>query len=284
MNYRHVFHAGNFADVLKHAVLCLALARLADKDKPFVVVDTHAGAGRYDLHEPQPGRTGEAERGIHRLLAAPDRPPTLKRYLDIVRQFDRFLGGGGGRLRHYPGSPRLARAMLRPGDRLVACELHDRDGLALRREFAGDPQVEIRRGDGYAALKALLPPPERRGLVLIDPPFEARDEFDRLQRALGQALRRFATGQYLVWYPVKDIAAVAGFKAWLEAAGLRRTLTVELEVAPPAPGALARAGMALVNAPWPIEDELSRLGPWLAATLGNGQGKFELDWIARDQS
>ncbi|MGE0152335.1 MAG: 23S rRNA (adenine(2030)-N(6))-methyltransferase RlmJ [Reyranellaceae bacterium] len=281
MNYRHAFHAGNFADVLKHAALALALELLAAKDKPFLVLDTHAGRGRYDLAR-EATRTGEWQDGIGRLLQAQDRPAELKRYTDIVRGFNRRLGGTGEALLHYPGSPRLVRALLRPGDRLVACELHDEDGLALRREFAGDPQVEVKRSDGYAALKALLPPPERRGLVLIDPPFEARDEFDRLQRALLQALRRFATGTYLIWYPVKDAPAVAGFKAFLARAQLKRTLTAELEVPARTAGGLRRAGVALVNAPWPIEDGLAATGPFLARALGGRDGAFDLDWIARD--
>lgn len=280
MNYRHAFHAGNFADVLKHAVLVLALDLLAAKDKPLVVVDTHAGTGRTDLAEGQAQRTGEWQGGIGRLLAASERPAALKRYIDLVRGFDRRLGGTGEGIRHYPGSPRLVRALLRPGDRLIACELHPQDGLALKREFAGDPRVEVKRADGYAALKALLPPPERRGLVVIDPPFEARDEFETLQRALAQALRRFATGVYLVWYPVKGAAGVAGFKAFLAAAGLKRTLTAELQVAS-APG-LTRAGVALVNAPWPIERSLERIGPFLARTLGGSEGIFELEWVAKD--
>jgi 23S rRNA (adenine2030-N6)-methyltransferase len=279
MNYRHAFHAGNFADVLKHAVLTLALEILAAKDKAFVVIDTHAGRGRYDLAL-EAERTGEWQNGIAKVLQSPRLPRPVKRYVDIVRAFDRRIGGAGERLQHYPGSPRIVRALLRPGDRLVACELHDEDGLALRREFAGDPQVEIKRTDGYAALKALLPPPERRGLVLIDPPFEARDEFDRLQRALVQALRRFATGTYLIWYPVKDREAVAGFKIFLAEAGLRRTLTAELQVA--AKSGLARAGVALINAPWPLENELEKIGPYLAQTLGGAEGRFDLDWVAKD--
>jgi len=281
MNYRHAFHAGNFADVLKHAALTLALEILAGKDKPFVVVDTHAGRGRYDLAlEAQ--RTGEWQGGIGRLLAAKDRPPQLKRYVEIVRGFDRRLGGGGEGLQHYPGSPRLVRALLRPGDRLVACELHAEDGLALRREFAGDPQVEVKRSDGYAALKAILPPAERRGLVLIDPPFEARDEFETLQRALTQALRRFATGVHLIWYPVKDAQAVADFKTFLAEAQLKRTLTAELEIARPPKGGLHRAGVAVINAPWPIEQGLETIGPYLTRLLGGDSGKFDLDWIAKD--
>jgi len=279
MNYRHAFHAGNFADVLKHAVLTLALEILAEKDKPFAVLDTHAGRGRYDLAL-EARRTGEWQGGIGRLLAAKDRPAELKRYIEIVRSFNRRLGGTDSELRHYPGSPRIVRALLRPGDRMVACELHEEDGLALRREFAGDPQVEVKRSDGYGALKALLPPPERRGLVLIDPPFEAKDEFAVLQRALSQALRRFATGSYLIWYPVKDAVGVAGFKAFLESTKAKRTLAAELQVAKAA--GLTRAGVALINAPWPIEQALEKIGPYLAQTLAGRDGRFELEWIAKD--
>jgi 23S rRNA (adenine2030-N6)-methyltransferase len=279
MNYRHAFHAGNFADVLKHAVLTLALEILGEKDKPFAVLDTHAGRGRYDLAL-EARRTGEWQGGIGRLLAAKDRPAELKRYIEIVRSFNRRLGGTDSELRHYPGSPRIVRALLRPGDRLVACELHEEDGLALRREFAGDPQVEVKRSDGYGALKALLPPPERRGLVLIDPPFEAKDEFAVLQRALSQALRRFATGSYLIWYPVKDAVGVAGFKAFLESTKAKRTLAAELQVAKAA--GLTRAGVALINAPWPIEQALEKIGPYLAQTLAGRDGRFELEWIAKD--
>jgi len=282
MNYRHAFHAGNFADVFKHAILSVALEILAAKDKPFVVIDTHAGAGRYDLSDARAQRTGEWRGGIGRLLEAPKRPVELKRYLDIVRGFDRRLGGTGEGLQHYPGSPRLVRAMLRPGDRLVACELHEQDGLALRREFAGDPHVEIKRSDGYAALKALLPPVERRGLVLIDPPFEATDEFAKVQRSLDQALRRFATGIYLIWYPVKDEAAVAAFKKYLVDAGVKRTLTAELQVAPKRATGLVRSGVALINAPWPIDEALQKIGLYLAQTLGGRDGAFDLDWIAQD--
>jgi 23S rRNA (adenine2030-N6)-methyltransferase len=282
MNYRHAFHAGNFADVLKHAILTVALEILAGKDKPFAVIDTHAGRGRYELTQDQAKRTGEWRTGIGKILQASRPPRELKRYLDIVRGFDRRLGGAGEELQHYPGSPRIVRALLRPMDRLVACELHDEDGHSLRREFAGDPQVEVKRSDGYAALKALLPPPERRGLVLIDPPFEARDEFERLQRALTQALRRFATGTYVIWYPAKDQSAVTAFKTFLAEAKPKRTLTAELQIPSKASGGLARAGVALINAPWPIEDHVGKIGPYLAQALGGPAGKFELDWIAKD--
>ena len=208
MNYRHGYHAGNFADVLKHLALCELLRLLTAKDKKLFVLDTHAGAGGYDLGGELARRTGEAEAGIARLLAAPraGMPAAVARYLAAVSAYDRKFGPAGGALRRYPGSPRLVRAACAPGDRFVACELHPQEALALRREFAGDRAVEVRQADGYKALKALLPPVERRGLMLIDPPFEAADEFERLLRALRQGVRRFATGCYAVWYPIKDEA------------------------------------------------------------------------------
>src|SRR6266404_6852379 len=175
MNYRHDFHAGNFADVLKHLALCELLRLLTAKDKRLLVLDTHAGAGGYDLGGALARRTREAETGIARLMAAPraGMPAAVASYLAAVTAYDRKFGATGGQLRHYPGSPRLIRAGLRAGDRFIACELHPQDALALRREFAGDRAVEVQQEDGYHAIKALLPPAERRGLVLIDPPFEA---------------------------------------------------------------------------------------------------------------
>jgi 23S rRNA (adenine2030-N6)-methyltransferase len=168
-------------------------------------------------------------------------------------------------LRHYPGSPRLVRAGLRPGDRFVACELQPQDALALKREFAGDRAVEVRQADGWQALKALLPPVERRGLVLIDPPFEAANEFDKLARAVKQALRRFSTGCYAVWYPIKDEEAVEAFKAAL--AGLKAmTLELRLETAPD--GKLAACGLAVINPPWMFQESMTEALPWLGSALG----------------
>src|SRR5215212_1760866 len=249
MNYRHGYHAGNFADVLKHAALCELLRLLLSKDKKLFVLDTHAGAGGYDLSGARAARTGEAEAGIARLAAAPrdGMPDVVARYLTQVTAYDRKFGPAGGSLRRYPGSPRLIRTALRPGDRFIACELHPEDALALKREFAGDRAAEVRQADGYKVLKALLPPPERRGLVLIDPPFEAADEFDRLARALKQALRRFATGCYAVWYPIKDEAAVEVFKATL--VGLK-ALSLELRLASAPDGKLAACGLVVINPPW----------------------------------
>jgi 23S rRNA (adenine2030-N6)-methyltransferase len=268
MNYRHGYHAGNFADVLKHTALCELLYLLLAKDKKLFVLDTHAGTGGYDLVGKLAERTGEAAAGIARLTATPHagRPAAVARYLAAVAAYDRKFGPSGGGLRRYPGSPRLIRAALRPGDRFIACELHAEDALALKREFAGDRAVEARQEDGYKVLKAMLPPPERRGLVLIDPPFEAPEEFERLARALRHGLRRFATGCYAVWYPIKDEAAAAAFVATLEAP---KRLVMELRV-PGEAGAtkLTACGLAVINPPWRLEEAMAEALPWIAATLG----------------
>ena len=268
MNYRHGYHAGNFADVLKHTALCELLRLLTAKDKKLFVLDTHAGAGGYDLAGGLARRSGEAEAGIARLAAAPraGMPPAVVRYLAAVAAYDRKFGPPGGAIRRYPGSPRLVRAALRPGDRFIACELHPADALALKREFAGDRAVEVRQADGYKALKALMPPPERRGLVLIDPPFEAADEFERLLRALRQAVRRFATGCYALWYPIKDEAA-AGFANELAAF---KVLTLELHMEAIEPGRLAACGLAVINPPWRFEEAMRDALPWIAGHLGPG--------------
>jgi 23S rRNA (adenine2030-N6)-methyltransferase len=268
MNYRHGYHAGNFADVLKHTALCELLRLLTGKDKKLFVLDTHAGAGGYDLSGSQARRTGEAETGIVRLAGLPraGMPAAVARYLAAVTAYDRKFGPAGGQLRRYPGSPRLVRAALRPGDRFIACELHPEEALLLKREFAGDRAVEVRQADGYKALKALLPPVERRGLVLIDPPFEVRDEYEHLLRALRQGVRRFATGCYAIWYPIKDETASA-FAADLASF---KPLVLELRLDGIAPGKLAACGLAVINPPWRFEEAMREALPWIAAQLGPG--------------
>ncbi len=268
MNYRHGYHAGNFADVLKHTALSELLHLLLSKDKKLFVLDTHAGTGGYDLAGKLAERTGEAAAGIARLIATPPagRPASVVRYLAAVAAYDRKFGPSSGELRRYPGSPRLIRAALRPSDRFIACELHAEDALALRREFAGDRAVEVRQEDGYKVLKAMLPPVERRGLVLIDPPFEVAGEFERLARAVRQGLRRFATGCYAVWYPIKDEAAAAAFVATLEAP---KRLVMELRVPGEADTTkLTACGLAVINPPWRFEEAMAEALPWIAATLG----------------
>ena len=194
-------------------------------------------------------------------------PAAVARYLAAVAAYDRKFGPAGGELRRYPGSPRLVRAALRPGDRFIACELHPEEALALKREFAGDRAVEVRQADGYKALKALLPPVERRGLVLIDPPFEATDEFERLLRALRQGVRRFATGCYAIWYPIKDEAAA---RRSSPTSPRFKPLVLELRLDGIAPGKLAACGLAVINPPWRFEEAMREALPWIAGQLGPG--------------
>ncbi|MEO5335767.1 MAG: 23S rRNA (adenine(2030)-N(6))-methyltransferase RlmJ [Magnetospirillum sp. WYHS-4] len=278
MNYRHAFHAGNFADVLKHAVLALLIERLKEKDKPFAVLDTHGGLGLYDLFAAEALKTGEAESGIRRLLAHPAPHPALAPYLAAVASANE---GGDGPPRFYPGSPRLVRALLRPGDRLTVCELHPVDAATLTAEFRGDPQVRVREGDGWTEIRAQLPPAERRGLALVDPPFEAPGEFQRLHRALREGHRRFATGQFLLWYPIKDRREVEAFHRDLRAGDIRRILAVELRVRSDKDvTVLSGSGLVLVNPPWKMEEALAGLLPWLAEALAQEPGGgFRLDWL-----
>lgn len=284
MNYRHAFHAGNFADVLKHAILALALRRLAAKDAPFFYLDTHAGAARYALAGAEAARTGEARDGILRLLEGGDPHPGLRPYLEVMRTLN---AGEAGCVR-YPGSPWIARKMARPQDRLLLCEVQHDALRELRRSTAGDRRIEVREADGWAALKSDLPPAERRGLVLIDPPFEARDDHERLARGLRHAHRRFATGVLAAWYPVKTRGVVDALHAAILAAGIRRVLVAELLVrAPAAEDAVSPrmvgAGMVVVNPPWTLAQSLSGLLPWLVARLAQGPGAaYRLETLAGD--
>ncbi|MBN9561956.1 MAG: 23S rRNA (adenine(2030)-N(6))-methyltransferase RlmJ [Alphaproteobacteria bacterium] len=252
MNYRHAFHAGNAGDCLKHALLVSMLRALARKDAAFAVLDTHAGAGRYDLASGPAERTGEWRSGIARLLDDP--PEALRDYVETVRS-----------LGLYPGSPALIRALLRPQDRLACCELHPEDAGELRRLFARDRQVAVHHRDGWEALGALLPPAERRGLVLIDPPYEAPGEFDRVVAGLRAAQAKFPTGVYAAWYPIKHRAPVRAFHAALRESGLRDIVAAELLLREPLdPARLNGSGLVVVNPPWRFEAEAE---PILAALL-----------------
>ena len=278
MNYRHAYHAGSFADVVKHAILALVLSHLKQKEKPFFVLDTHAGIGRYDLASVEAMKTKEAEGGILRLWAAPRVPAELEDYLACVRALN---GRGKGAPRWYPGSPRLMRQLMRPQDRLVAVELHPDDAARLAAEFRRDPAVKVMRMDGYTAAKSLLPPAERRGLVVIDPPFEETDEFERLARGLRQAYRRWATGIYAIWYPVKDVAAAAAFLDAVKASGIRRILSTELWVEKPGdPEKLTGTALLLVNPPWNLQPALESMLAFLSAVLARAPGAgFKVSWL-----
>jgi len=283
MNYRHSYHAGNFADVLKHAVFALVLQHLKGKDTPFRVIDTHAGAGRYALTSPQAAKTGEWQGGIARLLGPHAKPlPSdvarhLQPYLDAVR-----ADNANGRLGIYPGSPAIALRLMRAQDTLIANELHPEERARLAQAIGGDRRVKVMGLDAWIALKAMLPPKERRAVILIDPPFEARDDLDSMATGLAQALHRFATGVYIAWYPIKDLTPITRFHAAVAALSTptSKPLRIELMLQRPVePDRLNGCGLVVVNPSYMLEEALAAVLPELTrrfAAAEGGEG-FRLD-------
>jgi 23S rRNA (adenine2030-N6)-methyltransferase len=272
VNYRHAFHVGNHADVLKHAVLLFCLDALKRKPAPFGVLDTHAGRGLYDLASEEAERSPEWRDGIGRLWTWPDPPPLVARYLDAVRAFN-----ADGELRVYPGSPALVTGALRGEDVLTACELHPEEYAALRRALPRTASVQVHARDGWEALGALLPPAQRRGLVLIDPPYEAVDELAHAARALGTALKRFGHGTYVWWRPLKSGAALEAADAEARAQGAREILRADLWTAAPAPtGKLVGSSLFLINPPFGLNEALRAALPFLAEALTKGQSGWRL--------
>jgi 23S rRNA (adenine2030-N6)-methyltransferase len=279
VNYRHAFHAGNHADVLKHLLLVHLLEALQRKDKGFLFVDTHAGRGQYPIDPANPG--GEWHEGIGRVLARrADAPEGLRHYLDLV------VAAGGGdatRLAAYPGSPSLAASLLRPQDRAVFCELQRVEAKALTTELTGVRNAQVREGDGYAALKALLPPPERRALVLVDPPYETQAaEFDTAKAAILTALERFPSCTLALWYPIKEGPTAQRFLEAMRRSGVRRQWVLELCIhADDSHVGLNGSGLWVVNPPWQFEQALQPAMPWLHKALspaGRGRWRCE-EWV-----
>jgi 23S rRNA (adenine2030-N6)-methyltransferase len=283
MNYRHAFHAGNFADVLKHAVLARIIAHLKEKPAAFRVIDTHAGAGVYDISGPEAARTVEWRDGIGKLIAAKLAPPVrelLAPYLDTITAFN-----GGKTLKTYPGSPVLAQCWLRPQDRLIACEREPNAARELATRMRGDNRVKTVEIDGYTALNAYVPPKERRGLVLIDPPFEQADEHDRIAQGLAAAHRKWPTGIYALWYPIKDTRESERFARRLARLCLARMLRAELTLPGKGDERLRGSGLILVNPPWKLESDLAVLLPALAEVLAGtpGQGGTRIGWLTGEK-
>jgi 23S rRNA (adenine2030-N6)-methyltransferase len=278
MNYRHEYHAGNFADVVKHLALVAILRHLKKKDTPFAVIDTHAGAGLYRLGGEKAARTAEAESGIARLRSLGGGTAALGDYLACVQS----CGAG-----NYPGSPLIAAKLIRPSDRLVAIEKHPEEFAALSSVLAPFARARAVEGDGYARLKALLPPPERRGLVLIDPPYEQENEFAEAARAVGEMTRRFATGIALIWFPLKSAHDADAFLGEIRAAGVTRLLRIDLEVAPRGTDErLGAAGLAIVNPPYGFAAEMRAAFDVVAPLLGRAPGtpaKVRLEWLAGEE-
>lgn len=282
MNYRHIYHAGNFADVFKHCVLLLLIESLLHKDKPFCYVDTHAGIGIYDLQSEFAQKTLEYSLGVAHILdcAAQDIPPELAPYLAAIKQLNFpfvTMPLNGSNLRFYPGSPYLVRSLLRAHDRMILTELHKEDVLQLKQVFARDKQVAVHHCDGYQGLKAFLPPRERRGLVLIDPAFEQKNEFELILAALQTALSRWQSGIYAIWYPITDFALVSNFRRFLRKMSVP-VLICEMTInKQTALKEFVGCGFAIINPPWQLDKKLQRVLPWLWKALSiNQQGAVEI--------
>lgn len=275
--YRHLFHAGNFADVFKHALLTQLVLAMEKKDKPFFCLDTHAGIGLYDLTHAWAQKNAEHKDGIALLWERNDAPQSFTPYLDAVRTENVH-----GRLRFYPGSPRIVRRLLRPGDRLVLTELNKKDCEELARLFARDRQVKVHLMDGYQGLKAFLPPAERRGLVFVDSSFDRAHEFKRLTQGFAEAHRKFATGVYALWYPLMEPTALRAFERGVAATGIRKILQIEIAVLPDDWGMSMRGcGLLVANPPFGFEQTARSMLEWLWPVLSReGDGGQRVRWLA----
>lgn len=279
MNYRHIYHAGNFADVFKHLILVSLINALSRKEQPFTYLETHAGIGSYDLQVRNAQITQEFTTGISKIIAAPhsNRLGLVSTYLQQITEYN--TRQGSDKLRYYPGSPCLVRSLLRANDKMILAELHAEDVLSLRAKFSHDRQAAVHHMDGYLALKAFLPPKPNRGLVLIDPPFEKTDEFSQICQQLKLALERWRTGTYAAWYPIKNNSAVKQFYRELQRSGIREILCCEIHL-PPADKGLTACGMIIINPPWQWQHSMEALLPWLTKTLAAPErGEYHLEWL-----
>lgn len=269
LSYRHSFHAGNHADVLKHTVQSLIITALKEKEKPFLYLDTHAGAGRYQLSGEHAERTGEYLDGIAKLWQRDDIPEVLMPYLNAVKAYN-----SNGTLRFYPGSPLIARQLLREQDSIHLTELHPSDFPLLRGEFQRDSRAKVVREDGYQQLKSQLPPASRRGFILIDPPYEMKTDYQAVVKGIQEGHKRFATGVYALWYPVVLRQQIKRMLKELEATGIRNILQIELAMLPDSDRyGMTASGMIVINPPWKLEAQMQSLLPWLHGVLApNGTG------------
>jgi len=277
LSYRHSFHAGNHADVLKHIVLMLILENLKLKEKGFFYLDTHSGVGRYRLSSNESEKTGEYKEGIGRLWDQTDLPEDIARYVKMIKK----LNYGGKELRYYTGSPLIAAEFLRPQDRALLTELHPSDYPILRNNFSDYKNVTVKCDNGFQQVKATLPPKERRGLVLIDPPYELKEDYDLVVKAIEEGYKRFATGTYAIWYPVVLRQQTKRIFKGLEATGIRKILKIELSVRPDSDQrGMTASGMVVINPPWTLETQMKEILPYLTKTLvPEGIGGWTVDWI-----
>ncbi len=279
LSYRHMYHAGNFADVFKHALLTRLLIAMSGKDKPYLYLDTHAGIARYDLMHSWAQKAREYDHGIGRIFHSKDAPAGFEPYLETVRALNPH-----GTLRIYPGSPLIAKPFLREADRMVLSELNKVDHEELKSIFERERHVAVQLMDAYQALKAYTPPPERRGLVLIDSAFDRAREFDRIVKALKEAHLRWATGIYAVWYPIMEPAPMRDFALDIQRSGIRKVLRLELTVRErDETGIIPGCGMLVINPPWHFDEEAKPMVEWLAKKLlVSGKGSARVDWLVKE--
>ncbi|QWF70662.1 23S rRNA (adenine(2030)-N(6))-methyltransferase RlmJ [Methylomonas paludis] len=274
LSYRHGFHAGNHADVLKHSLIALVVQALKQKDKPFVYIDTHAGAGKYALKSQFSQKTGEYQQGIGRLWTNSQALPELKDYLGAIR-----AENTGGELLRYPGSPQLVRRLIRNQDRMLLSELHGTDYDTLYQLFVQDKQVSVAKEDGLLMLEKKLPPIQKRGLILIDPSYEIKSDYTKVVQTLENAYRRFATGIYALWYPVIDRGVTEKMHQRFIASAIPRQLRIEQSIcADGAVRGMTGSGMLFINPPWQLHDQALTLLPWLNQVLTDGQGQWQVKW------
>lgn len=276
LSYRHSFHAGNHADVLKHIVQTLIIESLKEKEKPFLYLDTHAGAGRYQLTNVHATRTGEYLEGIARLWQQEEVPELILPYLEAVGSLNT-----SDELRYYPGSPLLAAKLLREQDLLMLTELHPTDFPLLRTEFSRDKRVRVCREDGFGQLKSKLPPASRRGFALIDPPYELKQDYSAVVKGIVEGYKRFATGTYAIWYPVVHRQQIKRMLKELEATGIRKILQIVLAVKPDSDQlGMTASGMIVINPPWKLASQMASILPWLHKTLvPEGTGHTLVEWV-----
>ena len=271
MNYRHAFHAGNHADVFKHAALVFILERLLEKPRPFTVLDTHAGIGLYDLQSEAAQKTREYEDGVAKLAGAGLR--SAPAYARMIQE----MNPGG--LNAYPGSPEIVRRLLREQDRLIACELHPADAETLKARYRNDRRISVHQRDGYEAIRALLPPPGGRGLVFIDPPFEETDEVSLLEQAFRDGLKRWSNGVFLAWYPLKDRKVGDALARAATSTPFPKALRAEFLPYAPDESSLPGSGIIVCNTPFKLDEKLKALCKELSGVLGNGRATWTVEWL-----
>jgi len=281
MNYRHAYHAGNFADVMKHVILLELIHSLLRKETAFCYLDTHAGTGLYDLRTATTQKSQEYLHGIAKIIPQKNPPIFIQHYLEAIRKTHHAAADSDlSTIRYYPGSPLLVRYLLRPQDRIIACELHPQEHHVLKNTFSRDKQIAIHNTDGFLGLKAFLPPRERRGLVLIDPPYENPDEFTHIAHSLSVSLKHWESGIYAIWYPIKEKNRVLQFHRLIKQLVKQPILAAELTIHPDMPSHLNGSGLLIINPPWQFDQHLKTMLSWLWKALTiNNQGGYQAHFL-----